>query len=113
LRDALADPFGAGTWSWAAEAVQRWLRVSFRTLSLLLFSLFLLLIASPARALDVPPLEGRVNDRAGIIPDPARQRIEQRLLAYEQSSGHQFAVLTLTTLEGDALEDFSIRVVER
>ncbi|HET9933546.1 MAG TPA: TPM domain-containing protein, partial [Polyangiaceae bacterium] len=38
--------------------------------------------------------------------------LEQRLTEYEKSTGHQFALLTLDTLDGDALESFSIRVVE-
>src|SRR5262249_3035632 len=32
---------------------------------------------------------------------------------YEQRSGHQFALLSVPSLEGDSLEEFSIRVAER
>ena len=71
-----------------------------------------LLAPTAAWALDVPALEGRVNDHADLLPPAARQRIEQELAAYEASSGHQFALLTLPSLDGDALEPFSIRVVE-
>ena len=65
-----------------------------------------------ARALDVPPLRGRVNDLAGLLDATQAQALEQKLAAYERGSGHQFALLTLPSLEGDSLEDFSIRVVE-
>lgn len=71
------------------------------------------LFAGRASALDVPPLAGHVNDLAGVLSADARARLEARLAQYEQSSGHQFALLTLKSLEGDALEDFSLRVVER
>jgi uncharacterized protein len=64
-------------------------------------------------ALEVPSLEGRVNDRAGVLAPEVRQRLEQRLGSYEQSTGHQFAVLTLKSLEGQPLEHFSISVVEK
>ncbi len=77
------------------------------------FGLILLLVAARARALEVPALRGRVNDYANVLPESARQSLEARLAAHEAKTGHQFAVLTLPSLEGDALEDFSIRAVEK
>jgi uncharacterized protein len=76
------------------------------------FLLLILLFPVLAAALDVPPLQGRVNDHANIIPPDARQRIEQKLAALEQRTGAQIAVLTIPSLEGDSLEDFSLRVAE-
>ena len=76
-------------------------------------ALFALSFAGRASALEVPALEGRVNDRAGVLSGEARQRLERELEQYQQKSGHQFALLTLKSLEGDPLEDFSMRVVER
>jgi len=69
--------------------------------------------ARTAFALDVPKLSARVNDYANLLPADAEKRLEDRLAAYEQASGSQFAVLTIESLEGDPLEDFSIRVVEQ
>jgi uncharacterized protein len=69
-------------------------------------------IFSFALALEVPPLRGRINDYAGMIqPDKARE-LEGRLADFERDTGHQIAVLTIPSLAGDALEDFSIRVAE-
>lgn len=76
------------------------------------FLLLILLFPVLAAALDVPALTGRVNDRANIIAPDARQRIEQKLAALEQRTGVQIAVLTIPSLEGDSLEDFSLRVVQ-
>jgi uncharacterized protein len=73
----------------------------------------LLQAPSPVRALDVPPLGGRVNDLAGLLDAGQRAALEQKLEAYERGSGHQFALLSVPSLDGDSLEDFSIRVVER
>lgn len=70
------------------------------------------LVAAAAYALAVPPLQGRVVDLADLMPSDAEQRLSERLASYEQQTGHQFAVLTIPSLEGDPLEDFSIRVVE-
>jgi uncharacterized protein len=72
----------------------------------------LLLVPSTAFARDVPPLRAHVNDTADMLPPAAEEQLEQRLTAYEQKSQHQFALLTIDSLDGDALEDFSIRVVE-
>jgi uncharacterized protein len=75
--------------------------------------LALLAWARPALALPVPALRGHVNDDADLLSPAAEQRLEQNLTAYEQKTQQQFALLTVPTLDGDALEDFSIRVVEQ
>jgi uncharacterized protein len=69
-------------------------------------------LAPPLAALDVPYLSGRVNDYADIIPDSAEPRIEQKLAAFEQKTGNQVAVLTIESLQGEVLEDFSLKVAE-
>jgi len=73
-----------------------------------------LFIAWPVSAQEraVPPLTAHVNDTAHLLSEPARERLEQKLSEYERKSGQQFALLTIDSLEGDALESFSIRVVE-
>ncbi|HEY6558127.1 MAG TPA: TPM domain-containing protein [Polyangiaceae bacterium] len=76
------------------------------------FSVMLALCAAPASALDVPPLTGRVVDGANVLPPDAEQRITALLEAHERGSGQQFAVLTVPSLDGDPIENFSIRVVE-
>lgn len=63
-------------------------------------------------ALEVPTLSGRVNDHAGILSADAKWRIEAKLAALETSDSTQLAVLTVPTLAGDSIEDFSMRVVE-
>lgn len=85
------------------------------TSHLRIFSVLFLLVlalAPAAYAREVPYLSGRVVDEAAMIPPDARQRIEQKLAAYEQRTGNQVAVLTVESLQGDPLEDFSLRTVE-
>jgi uncharacterized protein len=88
-------------------------RVASRVL-LWLLSLLALLVVVPAAAQEraVPPLTAHVNDTANLLSPSARADLERKLSDYEQASGHQFALLTIDSLQGDALESFSIRVVE-
>jgi uncharacterized protein len=72
----------------------------------------LLVLPGLAQARTVPPLTGRVQDEAALLSPDARQRIDGMLFAYQQQTGHQLALLTVPSLEGDSLEEFSIRVVE-
>jgi len=78
----------------------------------LLASIALLLQLSPSLALEVPRLRGRVNDYAGMMPRERSQELERRLAAFEKETSHQIVVLTVPSLDGDPLEDFSIRVAE-
>ena len=68
-------------------------------------------LSAPALALEVPTLTSRVMDEVGILGS-AQTQIEQMLTAHERATGQQFALLIIPTLEGDPIEDFSMRVVE-
>ncbi|MFL6258471.1 MAG: TPM domain-containing protein [Thermoanaerobaculia bacterium] len=79
-----------------------------RRVSLIL--LLLLLPLAGAAAKDIPPLTGRVNDTASLIPADQRQRIEAQLAQFEQQTGDQVAVLTVDSLDGEAIEDYANKV---
>jgi uncharacterized protein len=87
-------------------AVSRWLRLT-ATILLILF------IPQPSEALPVPKLSGRVNDYAGMLAPATVRQLETVLADLETSDSTQIVVLTITSLEGDSLEDFSLRVVEQ
>jgi uncharacterized protein len=78
----------------------------------LVVALFGLLWAARVLAIEVPPLEGRVNDRASVLSDAARLELTRKLQVSEAKTGHQVAVLTIPTLGGDPIEDYGMRVVE-
>jgi uncharacterized protein len=61
---------------------------------------------------EIPPLTGRVVDRAGMLSPGEIQRLEQKLESIERRSTVQIAIATIPSLEGDSLEDFSIRLAE-
>ncbi len=64
------------------------------------------------RALAVPQLQGRVNDYAHLLSAPTARQLEAILADLERTDSTQIVVLTIDSLEGDSLEDFSIRVAE-
>ncbi|MFW6366914.1 MAG: TPM domain-containing protein, partial [Spirochaetota bacterium] len=64
-------------------------------------------------AREIPALTGRINDYAQIISTETERRIEKKLAALEATDSTQIVVLTIDSLEGDVLEEFSIRVAEQ
>jgi len=74
--------------------------------------LLLLFLPALAHGLEVPPLRGHVNDYAGLLTDRAVQRLETRLTEFEKTDSTQIVVLTIPTLGGENLEEYSIKVAE-
>ena len=79
------------------------------------FVLALLFAAAlPALALDVPPSPTQwFTDTAGIVPSTDADLLNAKLKQFEQDSGAQFIIYIFRSLEGEAMEDFTIRCVER
>ncbi len=70
-----------------------------------------LLQASGAYAEPVfPKLTGHIVDQAGILSDADRASILQKLKALEGKSSDQLVVVTLTSLQGYAIEDFGVQL---
>src|SRR4030066_402066 len=62
-------------------------------------------------AVDIPDKPyNHVVDLAGIINDDVEAKLNGYLLELEQKSTAQFIVLTINSLEGEALDDFSIKI---
>ncbi len=73
----------------------------------------LMLLQSAVSAKEVPALSGRVNDYADMISPETERVLEDQLHTFEESDSTQIVILTVNSLEGNALEDFSIRVAEK
>jgi uncharacterized protein len=73
---------------------------------------FLVLLPCYAGALDVPALKGRVNDYASILSPETENRLESALSALESTDSTQVVVLTIPSLQGEVLEQFSMKVAE-
>jgi uncharacterized protein len=62
----------------------------------------------------IPELWGlRVHDEAKVLSQSTIDALEAELKKYEDSTSNQIAILIIPSLNGDILEDYSIRVVER
>ncbi len=81
-------------------------------ISLLLFNL-VLTGNRFAEGMEVPPLTARVNDYARILSGATVQQLESVLATLEREESTQLAVLTINSLEGENLEEFSLQVAER
>ncbi len=73
----------------------------------LLLALALVFVATVAAALTFPPLTGRIVDQAGILSPAATAAIEPKLVALEEKSGIQLVVATVSSLEGQEIEDYA------
>lgn len=78
----------------------------------LLVIVMMVLLPHFAFALDVPQLRSRVNDYANMLSPAVAERLEQLLADFERSDSTQIVVLTVTSLEGETLEGYSIKVAE-
>lgn len=80
---------------------------------MLLILTLVLFFAPQAHALDVPALTGYVNDQAGMISPRAKTTLERELQTFEQSDSTQIVIVTIPSLQGEVLEEFSIKVAEK
>ena len=60
-----------------------------------------------------PAPRGHVNDFANVIPDDIEQRMELRLRDYEQKTTNEIAVVTVTSLEGLSIEDYTVGLAQK
>jgi uncharacterized protein len=60
----------------------------------------------------VPPLQARVTDLTGTLSATEQAALEQKLQSFEARKGAQVAVLIVATTAPEAIEQYSIRVVE-
>jgi uncharacterized protein len=82
-------------------------------LALLLLAASLAAGEVAAQALQpVPPLEARVTDLTGTLTAAQQAELEQKLAAFEQRKGAQVALLIVPTTQPEAIEQYSIRVVD-
>ena len=68
--------------------------------------------SSPQTTVPVPTLAGRVNDLAHLLDAAAVAELEAKLADYEKTTGNQLVLLTVPTLGGFPLEEYSLKVAE-
>ncbi|MDI9424989.1 MAG: TPM domain-containing protein, partial [Spirochaetota bacterium] len=79
---------------------------------LLLICLISAVFSTPFLGAFIPPLIGHVNDTAGMFSEPVRAEVERLLAKHESRTTNQVVVVTVPSLEGEILEEYSIRLAE-
>jgi uncharacterized protein len=87
------------------------MKLKIKPLSILIALGFCLVFAASLRAVYIPEKpETYVVDLAAIIDDSVETRLNGFLLELEQKTTAQMIVLTINSLDGESIEDFSIYV---
>lgn len=78
-------------------------------------AIFIILLVSAvvypvAFGADVPYLTGRVTDNAQILSENTRKTLGEALKTHELKTTNQVVVLTISSLEGESIEDFANKV---
>jgi uncharacterized protein len=68
--------------------------------------------ANEVWGLTVPTLKARINDTANLLSKTAVQNLEKMLSEFERTDSTQIVVLTIASLEGEDIQEFSIKVAE-
>jgi uncharacterized protein len=76
-------------------------------------SALILFSTATVSALEVPPLTGRVIDQAGVFSNDEQNLLTRSLETFARTKGPQIVVLTIPSLEGDTIEQFSMRAAEK
>jgi len=80
---------------------------------LLVLALLLCAAVVAQAALPIPKAPGsRINDYAGVLSAEDRARLEDKVRAREQGSSNQVVVAIFRSLQGESLEDYSIRLAQ-
>ncbi len=74
----------------------------------------LFVLCAPVWALEVPDKPASyVNDYVSLLSPDTRAGLEQQLAAFDKETSNQVVVAIFQSLEGQSLEDFSIRLAEK
>lgn len=80
-----------------------------KLITLLLFACFAQ-ISFAQNILPRPNPPKLVNDVAGVLSPEQREILEQKLVALDDSSSNQIAVVLIPTLDGYSIEDYAIKL---
>jgi len=82
-----------------------------RTIRIFFFAVLLpAFLTTKASAIEPPIVHSHVTDLAGVLSAADLASLDGTLAAYEQSSTNQLVVLIVPSLQGESIEDFSLKV---
>jgi uncharacterized protein len=70
------------------------------------------LVHSAYAAAEIPALKGYINDYANMMSPSIRSKLTNELRDFERTDSTQIVILTISSLAGQPIEDFSIKVAE-
>lgn len=79
----------------------------------LLFILFSLLSLPMQAEIQIPELQDRVMDLTNTLTQEQKVHLADKLKSLESEKGSQLAILIIPTTDGETIEQFSLRVVEK
>jgi uncharacterized protein len=77
-----------------------------------ILSLLLFIVPSWGSSVEIPRLQGYVNDYGDMISPAVEAELTAKLKSFEASDSTQLVILTVPSLKGEPIEDYSIRVAE-
>jgi len=87
------------------------MKLKYNLITFLSILCLFLLTGSFSQAVSIPETPGKhVVDLAGIIDNSTEAKLNQYLKELEQKTTAQLAILTINSLEGESIEDFSITI---
>jgi uncharacterized protein len=87
------------------------MKLKYKLIALILILFLFVLPVSYSYAVSIPNSPGNyVVDLAGIVDNSTEAKLNQYLRELEQKTTAQLAILTIKSLEGESIEDFSIAV---
>jgi uncharacterized protein len=80
--------------------------------TILIVTLLVLAVPSWGISAEIPRLQGYVNDYGDMISPAVEAELTAKLKAFEASDSTQVVILTVPSLKGEPIENYSIRVAE-
>jgi uncharacterized protein len=81
--------------------------------AVVIFGAILFVFIKTILAAEFPPPSGYVNDFASILSSSVKAELEQELQDFKQTSGHEIALVTLKSLQGDSIENVAVAIFEQ
>lgn len=81
--------------------------------SSLFFLLSFFLLSFELLSRDIPLLKNRVTDETWTLSSEFTNHLEKKLADHESTTSNQIAVLVISSLDGESIEDFSLKVAEK
>ena len=88
-------------------------KILFTFCSIVGFTVVISVMCSALAIPPAPPLENPIVDQASILNEQQKNDLAQLINSERLQTSHQIAILTIASLEGESLEDYSIKTARK